>query len=148
MDLLRRLGAGLDSPGIPWKSLIITFAVGEYAVETWLQYRQYQVLKRKTVPKQLKQEIDQETFDKSQAYGRAKSQYSFVNNLWNQVKNYATIRYNVYPKLWAITGLWMNSYFPSRFQGEITQSLLFGFTYSFAETLLSLPFSYYYHFVL
>jgi STE24 endopeptidase len=148
MDLLRRLGAGLDSPGIPWKSLIITFAVGEYAVETWLQYRQYQVLKRKTVPKQLKQEIDQETFDKSQAYGRAKSQYSFVNGLWNQVKNYATIRYDVYPKLWAITGLWMNSYFPSRFQGEITQSLLFGFTYSFAETLLSLPFSYYYHFVL
>jgi STE24 endopeptidase len=148
MDLLRRLGAGLDSPGIPWKSLIITFAVGEYAIETYLQYRQYQVLKRKTVPKQLKQEIDQETFDKSQAYGRAKSQYSFVNNLWNQVKNYATLRYNVYPKLWAITGLWMNSYFPSRFQGEITQSLLFGFTYSFAETILSLPFSYYYHFVL
>lgn len=109
MDLLRRLGAGLDSPGIPWKSLIITFAVGEYAVETYLQYRQYQVLKRKTVPKQLKQEIDQETFDKSQAYGRAKSEYTFVSNIWNQVKNFVTIRYNVYPKLWAITGLWMNS---------------------------------------
>jgi STE24 endopeptidase len=148
MDLLRRLGAGLDSPTIPWKSLIITFAVGQYALETYLQHRQYQVLKRKTVPKQLKQEIDQETYDKSQAYGRAKSKYTFISNTWNQVKNYVTISYNVYPKLWAITGIWMNSYFPSRFQGEITQSLLFGFTYSFAETILSLPFSYYYHFVL
>ena len=42
----------------------------------------------------------------------------------------------------------MLNYFPSRFQGEITHSLLFGFTYSFLETLLGLPFSYYHHFVL
>lgn len=148
MDFLRRLGAGLDSPTIPWKSLIITFAVGEYAVETYLAYRQYQVLKRTTVPKQLSQEIDQETYDKSQSYGRAKAKFSFVSGLWNQVKNYVTIRYDFYPKLWALTGLWLSTYAPARFQGEITHSLLFGFTYSFAETLISLPFSYYYHFVL
>lgn len=148
MDFLRRLGAGLDSPTIPWKSVIVTFAVGQFAVETYLQYRQYRVLKRTTVPKQLKQEINQETYDKSQAYGRAKSKYTFVENVWNQVKNYAAITYDVYPKLWAVAGLWMTSYFPSRFQGEITQSLIFVFTYSFAEMLLSLPFSYYHHFVL
>lgn len=33
-------------------------------------------------------------------------------------------------------------------KGEITHSLVFAFTYSFIETLLGLPFSYYYNFVL
>ena len=66
MDFLQRLiataSATLDTPTIPWKSLIITFSLGEYALETYLQYRQYQVLKRKTIPAQLKHEIDQPTF--------------------------------------------------------------------------------------
>jgi len=47
-----------------------------------------------------------------------------------------------------LTGIWVTQYLPSRFQGEITHSLIFAFTYSFAETLLGLPFSYYHHFVL
>ncbi|KAK6433195.1 zinc metalloprotease [Oleoguttula sp. CCFEE 5521] len=148
MDLLRRLGTSLDTPTIPWKSLVITFAVGQYAIESYLQYRQYQVLRRTTVPTQLQKEIDQETYDKSQAYGRAKSKFSAVSNIWAQIKNYVTIRYDVYPWLWAVTGSWLLCYAPSRFQGEITHSLLFGFTYSFAETLISIPFSYYHHFVL
>jgi STE24 endopeptidase len=148
MDLLRTLASTLDSPSIPWKQLIITFALGEYAFETYLQYRQYLVLQRTQIPSQLKHEIDQPTFDKSQAYGRSKAQFSFVSNLWSQVKNVATISYNVYPKLWFLTGAWVLNYFPSRLQGEITHSLVFGFTYSFAETLLGLPFSYYHHFIL
>ena len=148
LGFLGRISATLDDSRIPWKSLILTFALGEYALETYLSYRQYQVLKRTQVPAQLKQEIDQKTFDKSQAYGRAKAKFGFVSGLWGQLKNYATIQYNFYPKLWALTGLWLTRYFPARFQGEITHSLLFGFTYSFAETLLGLPFSYYYHFVL
>lgn len=66
MDSLRSLAAWLDRPGFPWKNLIITFSLGEYVFENYLAYRQYQVLKRKTVPKQLKEEVDQATFDKSQ----------------------------------------------------------------------------------
>lgn len=148
MDFLKRFGAGLDSPGIPWKSLIITFALGEYALETYLSYRQYRVLQRTKVPKQLEKEIDQKTFDKSQAYGRAKAQYGFISGLWGQVKNYLIITHDVYPKLWALTGLWVGRYSPMPFKGEITHSLVFAFAYSFAETLLNLPFSYYYTFVL
>lgn len=148
MDFLRRLGAGLDNPNIPWKSLIITFAIGEYALESYLSWRQYKVLQRTRVPAQLKNEIDQSTFDKSQAYGRAKAKFGFVSGLFSQIKNLLVIRYDIYPKLWALTGLWLSRWAPARFQGEITHSLLFAFTYSFAETLLGLPFSYYYHFVL
>ena len=61
-----------------------------------------------------------------------------------QLKNYIVITQNVYPKLWALTGLWVSSYLPARFGGEITHSLVFAFTYSFVETLVSIPFSYYY----
>ena len=152
MDFLRRLiGAAastLDNPSIPWKSLIITFALGEYALESYLSYRQYQVLQRKQIPAQLKHEIDQSTFDKSQAYGRSKYFFGLVSGAWNQAKNLAIIQYNVYPALWATTGAWLLRYAPAGFKGEITHSLVFAFTYSFAETLLGLPFSYYYHFVL
>ncbi|KAK4540300.1 hypothetical protein LTR36_009612 [Oleoguttula mirabilis] len=152
MDLIRRLTATLtstlDNRAIPWKPLIITFALAEYSFETYLSYRQYKVLQRTTVPPQLKHEIDQKTFDKSQAYGRAKAKFGVVHGVWGQVKNYVVIQYNAYPWLWALTGTWLLRYAPagSFLQGEITHSLLFAFTYSFAETLLGLPFSYYYHF--
>ena len=42
----------------------------------------------------------------------------------------------------------MTRYAPARFSGEITHSLVFAFTYSLVETVLGLPFSYYYNFVL
>ncbi|KJX94861.1 CaaX prenyl protease Ste24 like protein [Zymoseptoria brevis] len=148
MDLIRRAGAFLDSPTIPWKTLILSFSVGQYAVETFLAYRQHRVLQRTAVPKQLKQEIDQETFDKSQAYGRAKSKYNFYSNAFQLIKNYFIITHDAYPRLWTLSGLWISRYAPARFSGEITHSLVFVFAYSFAEKLISLPWETYYHFVL
>lgn len=148
MDFLRRLGGSLDNRDIPWKTLIITFALGEYALESYLTYRQYRVLQRTNLPKQLKNEIDQETFDKSQRYGRAKAKFGFISGLWSQIKNIVVIKYDVYPRLWAIAGLALSKWAPERFQGEITQSLVFAFGYSFIETVIGLPFSYYYNFVL
>ncbi|TKA27742.1 hypothetical protein B0A50_04843 [Salinomyces thailandicus] len=140
------LTSRLDNPSIPWKKLILTFAVGEFALETYLQYRQYKILQKRTVPTPLKNEIDQSTFDKSQAYGRAKAQFGFVQNLWSQIKNFAVLRYDLFPLLWAATGTIVATRFPERFSGEITHSLAFVFAYSWLETLLSLPFSYYHHF--
>jgi STE24 endopeptidase len=148
MDYLHRLSRYLDNPSIPWKPLILSFALGEFALESYLSWRQYRVLSRTTVPPQLKNEIDQKTFDKSQAYGRSKAKFGFVSGVWGQLKNYFVITHDVYPRLWALTGLWVSRYLPARFGGEITHSLVFAFTYSFVETLLSIPFSYYYNFVL
>ncbi|KAI7103054.1 hypothetical protein KC352_g14300, partial [Hortaea werneckii] len=91
------LTSRLDNPSIPWKQLILTFAVGEFCLETYLQYRQYRVLQRKTIPPQLKNEIDQKTFDKSQAYGRAKAKFGLVQGIWSQIKNIAVIKYDMMP---------------------------------------------------
>ncbi|TKX25200.1 CAAX prenyl protease [Elsinoe australis] len=148
MDFLRRLAGFLDRPGFPWKSLIITFSIGEYFLENYLAYRQYRVLQGKRVPKQLENEVDQKTFDKSQDYGRAKAKYGFVSGLINQIKSIAIINYNVYPKFWALTGILATRFLPERLQGEIAHSLVFVFASSFLETIIGLPLSYYYHFVL
>src|ERR1700761_1744878 len=104
MDLLRNLAARLDHPAIPWKPLILSFALGEFCLESFLSWRQYRVLCRTTVPPQLQNEIEQATFDKSQAYGRAKAKFGFVSGVWSQIKNYFVITQNVYPALWAVTG--------------------------------------------
>jgi len=66
MDFLSRLAGWLDRPGFPWKSLIVSFSLGEYLLENWLAFRQYRVLQGTKVPKQLQNEVDQATFDKSQ----------------------------------------------------------------------------------
>lgn len=148
MDFLRGLASFLDRPGFPWKSLIITFSIGQYFFENYLAYRQYLVLQGKKVPKQLENEVDQKTFDKSQDYGRAKARYGFLSGLINQVKSLAIIHYDVYPKFWAITGLLASRFLPQSIQGEVAHSLLFVFASSFIETIIGLPMSYYYHFVL
>ncbi|KAG9550518.1 CAAX prenyl protease 1, partial [Aureobasidium melanogenum] len=148
MDFLSRLAGWLDRPGFPWKSLIISFSLGEYLLENWLAFRQYRVLQGTKVPKQLQNEVDQATFDKSQAYGRAKAKYGFVSGVISQLKSLAVIRYDFYPRFWALTGLALTRYLPASCQGEIAHSLLFVFASSFIETILSLPLSYYHHFVL
>src|SRR2546421_12829725 len=62
----QRLARFLDRPLFPWKSLLVGFYVGQYALETFLDIRQYGILQRKIPPKSLQAEIKQETFDKSQ----------------------------------------------------------------------------------
>lgn len=56
--------------------------------------------------------------------------------------------FDVLPKLWAVTGFWLASYFPARFSGEISHTLIFFFTFNIISTVLSLPTSYYSTFVL
>lgn len=52
------------------------------------------------------------------------------------------------PKLWSLTGVWLARYFPARFSGEISHTLIFFFTFNLISTILSLPTSYYSTFVL
>ena len=70
MEALQKLEDTLNNPSIPWRDLVITFTLGQYALEQFLSVRQYRNLCSKTLPTALKGVIDQETFDKSQAYGR------------------------------------------------------------------------------
>ncbi|KKA27857.1 hypothetical protein TD95_003251, partial [Thielaviopsis punctulata] len=142
------LTAALDKPLFPWKTLVLTFSVGKFAFETFLSLRQYRVLQRTKPPKVLSHEVTQEVYDKSQAYGRAKSKFSMINNLWSEIQNIAFIQYDVLPKLWDYSSLLVAAFVPARFAGEITQSIVFVIGFIFINQIMSLPSSIYGTFVL
>ncbi|PMD34707.1 putative CAAX prenyl protease 1 [Hyaloscypha variabilis F] len=148
MDILQRLAHFLDRPLFPWKKLIIGFSLGQYVFEGFLSLRQYQVLRQTRPPKVLENEVSQEVFDKSQAYGRAKAKYSLFSGLYGQIQNTAFIYYDVLPKLWALTGSWLLRFAPERFSGEISHSIVFVLTFIVIQQVLSLPTSIYHTFVL
>ena len=56
--------------------------------------------------------------------------------------------YDVLPKLWSLTGVWLTRYVPANYSGEIVHSLIFIFTFNIISTVLNLPISYYSTFVL
>lgn len=82
------------------------------------------------------------------AYGRAKAKFGFISGLYGQIQNLGFIYGDVLPKFWGLSGLWLARYLPARFQGEISQTLLFIFLFNIVSTVLALPISYYKTFVL
>lgn len=148
MDILQRLARFLDRPLFPWKKLIVGFSIAQYVFEGFLSLRQYQVLKQTRPPKVLQNEVSQEVFDKSQAYGRAKAKFSLISGLYGQIQNTAFIYFDVLPKLWSLTGSWLLQFAPARFSGEISHSIVFVLTFVVISQLISLPVSVYHTFVL
>jgi STE24 endopeptidase len=144
----QRLARFLDRPLFPWKKLLIGFSVGQFLFEGLLSLRQYQVLKHTKPPKVLAEEISQATFDKSQAYGRAKQQFEWANGLWGQVQNVAFIYFDVLPKLWEWSGSLLLRFAPAKFTGEISHSIVFLLSFIVIQQILSLPGSIYHTFVL
>ena len=144
----QQLARTLDRPLFPWKKLIVGFTVGQYVFEEYLSHRQYKVLQRKKPPKTLEDEVKQDTFDKSQAYGRAKSNFGFITGIVSQLQTAAILYYDLLPKAWSWCGSFVLQYMPKGYQGEIVQTLVFLFAYQLISTVLNLPFSYYSTFVI
>ncbi|CRG87993.1 STE24 endopeptidase [Talaromyces islandicus] len=148
INILQALANFLDRPLFPWKAVLVGFSLGQYVLESFLSFRQYRVLQQTKPPKVLEGEVTQKVFDDSQTYGRAKAKFGFVSGLYGQLQNLAFIYYDFLPKIWSISGLALTQYFPSWFQGEIGQTLVFFFAFNLFTTVLSLPLSYYNTFVL
>lgn len=143
----------LDSPSIPWKSIILGFTVAQFAFENYLSYRQHQeLLRTKEVHASLKEHIKQETFEKSKDYALAKSRFSFVTSAIGLIQNIAIIKLDILPKVWSYAGSLYTSvspYLPLFAQSSIiTQSIVFLFTLQCMSTLVSIPVAYYQNFVL
>ncbi|KAL6402061.1 CAAX prenyl protease 1 [Ilyonectria robusta] len=124
------------------------FSVGQYLFETFLTFRQYRILQQPSPPAVLSKEVSQEVFDKSQAYGRAKAQFSIVDGLYSQLQNIAFIHFDVLPKLWSWSGDLLLRFAPERFTGEISHSIVFVLTFMVVGQILRLPSSIYHTFVL
>ncbi|PNY28789.1 CAAX prenyl protease 1, partial [Tolypocladium capitatum] len=148
MDFLQRLSPFLDRPLFPWKRLILGFSIGQYLFESFLIVRQYRVLQQPKPPAVLAKEVSRDTFDKSQAYGRAKARFEIVSGLWAQVQNIAFIQLDVLPKMWSWTGDLLLQWAPARFSGEISHSIVFVFIFIVLQQVLNLPTRLYNTFVL
>ncbi|KAG5438646.1 hypothetical protein PCANB_002752 [Pneumocystis canis] len=138
----------LDIPGFPWKNLIISFIIAQYTFEQFLVLRQYKKLKEKKLPITLENIIDQETFDKSQSYGREKAKFGIVSDLYGLFQKILIIEYNLLPNIYNFIQLGVNRFFAEKFSGEITCSLLFSFIFSTGILIINLPISIYSVFVL
>ena len=93
-------------------------------------------------------QISKLTTCRLKAYGRAKAKFGFISATLNQVQNLVLIYYDILPKLWGFTGIWLLRYLPARFSGEISHTLIFVFTFNLITAALSLPISYYSTFVI
>ncbi|KAK5993949.1 CAAX prenyl protease 1 [Cladobotryum mycophilum] len=144
----QRLSQFLDRPLFPWRKLILGFSVGQFLFESFLTVRQYRVLNLPKPPAVLAKEVSKETFDKSQAYGRAKAKFSVVNGLWGQIANFAFIQFDVMPKLWSWTGDLLLKWAPERFSGEISHSIVFVLSIMLIQQVIGMPTRIYQTFVL
>ncbi|KAG5439640.1 hypothetical protein PCK2_000774 [Pneumocystis canis] len=144
------LKSRLDIPGFPWKELIISFIIAQYTFEQFLVFRQYKKLKEKKLPITLENIIDQETFDKSQSYGRAKAKFGIIGEFYGLIQKILIIKYNLLPNIYQLVQLGVNRFFSEKFYGEekITYSLFFSFIFSTGALILNLPLSIYSTFVL
>ncbi|ODQ51725.1 hypothetical protein SAICODRAFT_8656 [Saitoella complicata NRRL Y-17804] len=148
LQFLESLATRFDDPSIPWKQIIISISLAHHIFTTYLQARQYRTLCATNIPKPLQGVIDQETFDKSQKYSRAKAKFGFVSGWWSTVQDVGVMYFDVLPALWRVAGNLMAGYVPAKWQGEIWQSLLFVFIFNLGTTLTNLPISAYQTFVL
>ncbi|CCK69867.1 zinc metalloprotease KNAG_0D01150 [Huiozyma naganishii CBS 8797] len=150
MTVLQAISEALVSPAFPWKSVVIGVTVAQFAFETYLSFRQYRVLARKQLPDVLVDEIDKETFEKSQEYSKAKIKFSVVSDVFSLLQNYALVKFNMLPRLWHAGQAVARKLLPAKYMAvsPVAQSLWFLFALSNLSTLLGLPVSYYSHFVL
>lgn len=150
MAIFETLQVLFDRPDIPWKTIITLFTVGQFTFETYLTLRQYKALNIKTLPPALKHEIDQETFEKSRKYSKAKAKFSIFSDIFSLTQNLFFIKYDILPRLWNFSVRLATNHLPARFTpvSTISQSLCFLGLMSNISTIIGLPLSYYNHFIL
>ncbi|KAJ3085354.1 CAAX prenyl protease 1 [Quaeritorhiza haematococci] len=131
----------------PFKSYVLGFSYVIFLWENYLSYRQHQKLKEKKIPHALESIVKQEDFEKANAYGLDKSKFGFVSGIFSQIQTTIVFYYDLLPWFWNFAGSWI-TYFGLEGNWEITQSIIFLVVISLISTVLNLPFSLYYTFVI
>jgi len=126
---------------------VIVFSWLVYFWETYLSHRQRRLFKATTsVPVELKDTIDEETFQKSKAYSIDKSIFGFWSGLYSQIEGTAILVLGGIPFLWAFSADLLSSFnFSSEY--EILHSIAFTLLATLWSTFTGLPWSIYSTFV-
>lgn len=140
---------------IPYLPLTVAFTVFIFALEFYLDIRQYlKFFSGATIPKELKSYVSDETFDKSIAYGKDKFAFKMVESAFSFVEGVAFIFLGYLPFAWDMSeqyatqlkdmvggGAWS-----TLFQ-EIIVTWIFVVLLSLFDTFINLPFSLYSTFI-
>ncbi|CAN3500364.1 CAAX prenyl protease 1 [Diutina catenulata] len=91
-------------PNDSWNSILIGITVARYIFIQYLDYRQYRFYQREQPPIAVKGVVDNDTYAKSQAYGRANTKLKAVEATTKAVFDIAIVHFNYYPSLWNLAG--------------------------------------------
>ncbi|CAN3366899.1 CAAX prenyl protease 1 [Diutina catenulata] len=87
-----------------WKSILLGITVAKYAFIQYINFRQYKVLQRRTPPAALKGVIDDETYEKTQKYSRAKAKLGFFRRTLSLLVDTGKLYFDVYRTMWSWAG--------------------------------------------
>lgn len=125
---------------------VLVFFWITYVWENYLSYRQRKLYENvKVVPSELKEAVDQETFDKSRLYSLDKNVFGFWSGLYSQIELTAILLLGGIPLLWDLSGDVIQHF--GYEDNEILQSTVFTVGSMIYSTCSSLPWSLYSTFV-
>ncbi|XP_066141674.1 CAAX prenyl protease 1 homolog [Euwallacea fornicatus] len=125
------------------KNLIVILLSGHYIWDTYLSIRQYKVaVNAVDIPEQLKGIMKTEEYTKARHYSIAKLKYGFVKEFQSNIINILMLYSNFFAIIWNYT-VSINP-----FSDEVSTSCIWLTLLQLINTIIDLPFSIYYTFVL
>jgi len=132
---------------VDWKFYVQIFTWSVCLFESYLLFRQFPLYSKTEPPAVLKEHFKDDTFKKSQAYGKDKAKFSLYTGLFKQALDSALLHCGVYAWSWGVAG-GIRSAFGYGPEYEIVQSLFFAAILCFVSSIPSIPISVYQTFVL
>jgi len=128
---------------------VLGFMWLEFLWEAYIGSRQKKIYQTKvTVPKELENILDQETFTKARLYALDKAKFGAIEGLFGQAMSTCIIWFMGYKIFWSCASDTITTLGYQAADSEILVSLVFSFYLSVFSTVTGLPFSIYRAFVL
>lgn len=104
LDAVQRQLAFVATDSVDWKHHVQFFSWSVCAIESYLILRQYPLYGYDKPPAVLAPYFDQETFTKSQNYGRDKAQFALFSGVFRQGLDSLMLHYDFYAYCWTVAG--------------------------------------------
>nr|KAJ3422053.1 CAAX prenyl protease 1 [Polyrhizophydium stewartii] len=147
---LAALGVDLDS--VPWKECVLGFSFAVFSWEMYLDLRQHWKLGEKEIPAKVVKALAPHTlaadeFNKSRMYSYDKSAYNMFNKVFSLVQTTLVIALDFLPWAWGLSGS-VAARAGMDPDAEISRSIVFAGLLVVISTLVNLPLSIYFTFVI
>nr|CAD7423331.1 unnamed protein product [Timema monikensis] len=127
---------------------VVSFLWLEFLWELYLSIRQHRIYKNTIdVPSELKGIMTEETYQKARLYGLDKSTFGIFKDIFSIIEATLLIVFYGLLYFWNISSVSLNKLGYTTYN-EVLQSIMFVFVMNVFNTIISLPFSVYYTFVL